>query len=207
LFASGILALIAAVVLAAGGSSRMGRPKQTLLLRGVPMLQVVLEVLRRTRVGRVVVVLGANEEEARHSIRLSDEVVVVNRSHRSGMSSSIRAGLRALGPDVEAAIIVLGDQPFISPATVDRLIKAYTASKSRVVVPVFEGRRGNPVLFDRALFPEIMKVRGDVGARAVVRANEGSLTEVRVGDRGTTVDMDTQADYERAVSKGRRPKT
>lgn len=187
--------MIAAVVLAAGESSRMGLPKQNLRLRGVPMLQAVLDTIRGTMVDRVVVVLGAHEPEVRKGVDFRGVRVVVNMAHREGMSASIRAGLAEV-PNAEAALIVLGDQPLLDPRTVDALIRAYRSSGSPIVVPVYEGRRGNPVLFDSRLFREVMAVTGDVGAKAVVRAHPREVLEVPVGDQGVVVDIDLPADYD-----------
>ena len=191
--------MIAAVVLAAGSSSRMGKPKQTLQLEGGPMLERVLQTLRQTKVGRVVVVLGAHSSVVRGWVKFGKEKVVVNPRFKEGMSGSIRLGL-AEAEEADAAMIVLGDQPFVSPGTIDRIIDAYVSSRSPVVVPVYHGRRGNPVLFDRSLFPQIRRIRGDVGAKSVVSGNEDKLLQVDVNDEGILVDIDTPSDYSNAVS-------
>jgi len=191
--------LIAAVVLAAGSSSRMGKPKQTLQLEDGPMLEMVLQTLRQTKVGRVVVVLGAHSSVVRGWVKFGKEKVVVNPRFKEGMSGSIRLGL-AEAEEADAAMIVLGDQPFVSPGTIDRIIDAYVSSRSPVVVPVYHGRRGNPVLFDRSLFPQIRRIRGDVGAKSVVSGNEDKLLQVDVNDEGILVDIDTPSDYSNAVS-------
>lgn len=191
--------MIVAIVLAAGMSARMGKPKQTLPIGGAPMLQKVLDALRHTKVAEVVVVLGANEREVRSRVKFGKEKVVVSRDYEKGMSESLRVGLAEVGPEGEAAMVVLGDQPFLRPETVDKLIDAYANSKSQIVVPVYGGRRGNPVLFDRRLFPRVMGVKGDVGAKSVVEDNEDVLLEVPVEDRGVSVDIDTPTDYAEAV--------
>jgi len=191
--------LIAAVVLAAGSSSRMGKPKQTLQLEGGPMLERVLQTLRQTKVDMVVVVLGAHASVVRGWVKFGKEKVVVNRRFKAGMSGSLRLGL-AEAEEADAAIVVLGDQPFVSPGTIDRIIDAYVSSRSPVVVPVYHGRRGNPVLFDRSLFPQIRRIRGDVGAKSVVSGNEDKLLQVDVNDEGILVDIDTPSDYSNAVS-------
>ena len=197
--------MIAAVVLAAGASSRMGRPKLTIPLDGVPMLERVLKTLRRSTVDRVVVVLGANAAELRAQVRFEGETVVVNQGFADGMSGSLRLGLGSVR-DAEAAIIVLGDQPFLLPATIDRLVAEHRASGAAIVVPTFHGNRGNPVLFDRSIFPQIARVSGDVGAKSVVQSNASDVLEVEVGDRGVLVDLDTPSDLRRE-SKFRQGRT
>jgi molybdenum cofactor cytidylyltransferase len=192
--------LIAAIVLAAGVSSRMGRAKQTLLLSGKPMLEMVLDAYRRAGVDMIVVVLGAHAAQIRKMVNLNKETVVLNRLFRNGMSGSLRLGLRAAEKDADAVIVALGDQPFLSPATIRSMIEAHSGSKAPVVVPVYHGVRGNPVLFDRSVFPELMRIRGDKGAKSVVERHRGSLREVPVEDRGVLVDIDTPSDYSKATA-------
>ena len=196
---------IIAIVLAAGLSTRMGKPKQTLAIDGKPMLQKVLEIFRKTKVDRAVVVLGAGEHEVRSRVRFKGEMVVFNPKYAEGMSGSLKLGLTAAGPWVEAMIVALGDQPYLSPATVDKMIRAYRRSGAPVVVPVYNGRRGNPVLFDRSTFADVMSIRGDEGARSVVEKNRRTLLEVPVSDRGVMTDIDTPADYRKATSTLRGP--
>jgi len=169
----------------------MGRPKQTLLLEGVPMLERVLETFRQSKTGKVVVVLGANAREVTSRVKFAQEVVVVNRRFAAGMSSSLKLGLEQVQDEAQAAIIALGDQPFVLSSTVDKLIDAYEESGARIVVPRYRGARGNPVLFDRSLFQQIERISGDVGAKSVVQKNEADVFEVEVADRGVLVDIDT----------------
>jgi len=191
--------LIAAVVLAAGVSSRMGKTKQTLPLNGVPMLERVLEIFRRPSVDRVVVVLGANEAQVRKRVKFADELVVVNPRFAEGMSSSLRFGLQYVRREADAAIIALGDQPFVHPTTIDRLVETYEQSRARIVIPTYLGARGNPVLFDRSVFPQVAKIRGDTGAKSVVQKNAADVLEVEVPDRGILVDIDTPSDLDGGV--------
>ena len=195
--------MIAAIVLAAGASSRMGRPKLTIPQDGVPMLGRVLETLRRSAVGRVIVVLGANAADVRKQVRFEGEVVVVNQRYADGMSGSLRLGLEKVG-DVDAAIFVLGDQPFVLATTIDRLVSEHESSGARIVVPTYQGTRGNPVLFDRSIFPLIARISGDVGARSVVQSRAADVLEVEVADRGVLVDIDTPSDLRRESEIRRR---
>ncbi|MDG6987711.1 MAG: nucleotidyltransferase family protein [Nitrososphaerota archaeon] len=187
--------LIVAIVLAAGESRRMGRPKQTLNVGGVPMLQRVLDMLRKTKVDRVVVVTGAHWEELRAAVKFGKEEVIHNEGYAEGMGSSLRAGIAAAGT-ADAVLIVLADQPSVLPDTVDALIAGYRSSEKRIVAPVYHGRRGNPVLFDRALFPKMSQVRGDVGAKAIVERNRDFLLEIPVEDDGVVTDIDEPDDLD-----------
>ena len=192
--------MISAVVLAAGLSTRMGVPKMLIPVEGRPMLQKVLEVFRRTRVGEVVVVLGAESRRILGEVGFLGERVVVIRGYRKGMSSSLRLGLARASPRADAVMIALGDQPFLSPSTVDRIIEAFLTRRPPVVVPVYDGVRGNPVLFARSVFPDVMKIEGDTGAKPVVAGYGDSVLEVPVRDRGVLLDIDTPDDYRRAKS-------
>jgi len=195
--------MIAAIVLAAGQSKRMGRPKQLLPLGRGTILGRVLQTFRSSKVDRIVVVLGSNASRVRRGLSLRRETVVVNKEFSAGMSASLKAGLMAVEDDADAVVIALGDQPFVSPGTVDSMIDAYHRERALVVVPVYRGRRGNPVLFDRRLFPQLKRIAGDLGAKSVVMQNESSLVEVEVDDEGVAVDIDTPDDYARRVSAGR----
>jgi len=190
--------LIAAVVLAAGLSTRMGRAKLILPIGGKTVLERVLDTYRGARVDDIVVVIGASAEQIRSSVRFDEERVVFNPEYRKGMSGSLKLGIEALGSETEAAIIALGDQPFLSSKTVDRLVDEYLATKAPIVVPVYRGQRGNPVLFDSSLFSQIREIEGDKGAKSVVLKNEARVREVAVEDEGVLLDIDTPSDYEKA---------
>jgi len=179
----------------------MGKPKQTLPLNGVPMLGRVLKIFRRSNVGRVVVVLGANAAEVRKRVKFADELVVVNPEFAGGMSSSLRLGLKHVGTKANAVIIALGDQPFVLPTTIDKLVETYMKSGARIVVPTYQGARGNPVLFDRGFIPQIARIRGDIGAKQVVQKNAADVLEVEVSDRGVLVDIDTPSDVRMEVRR------
>jgi molybdenum cofactor cytidylyltransferase len=178
--------MISAIVLAAGESTRFGRPKQLLFL------DRVLENLRGANLDDIVVVLGAHAEEIRRQVRFDNERVVVNPDYALGMSTSIQAGLRALPPGVEAAMIVLGDQPYVSPATLNELIAEFRRVRPPALSPTHDGRRGNPVVIAAALFPEMMALRGDAGFRAI--AGRHDVAELAVDDQGVLIDIDSPAD-------------
>ena len=187
--------MISGVVLAAGRSSRLGRPKQLLPLAGMPLLAHVLRNAMASSLDEVVLVLGHDATLIAAAVGQWGQRIVVNPDHAAGQSTSLRAGLRAIDPAAEAVVVLLGDQPEVGPAVVDALIEAYHATGGPIVVPAYGGRRGNPVLFARALFPALARVRGDEGARSVVRAHDAAAVSVAVSEGPPPRDVDTEADY------------
>jgi len=177
----------------------MGKPKQTISIGGVPLLEKVLRTFRKSNVGRVVVVLGADAAEVKKRVKFSEELIVVNSRFAEGMSGSLRLGVRRAGTEVDAVMIALGDQPFLLPSTIDKMVAAYEKSRARIVIPTYQGARGNPVLFDRSVFPQIARIRGDTGAKSVVQKNAADVVEVEVSDGGVLEDIDTPSDLERAL--------
>lgn len=189
--------MISGVILAAGGSSRLGRPKQLLPLGGLPLLAHALRHATASSLDQVVLVLG--HEAAAISAALGESAapvkIVVNPNYAAGQSTSVRAGLDALDPTSHAALFLLGDQPQVGPGLIDALLTAYRATNPPLVVPTYGGRPGNPILFDRALFPELAAIEGDEGARGVVRAHAADALRLPVGAGPPPPDVDTEADY------------
>jgi molybdenum cofactor cytidylyltransferase len=189
---------IGAVILAAGSSSRMGETKQLLHLEnGLTVLAQVLDRVRASRVDEIVLVLGHEAARVRCQIDARELNVVVNERYRDGMSTSLSLGLTSLRRDPAAAFIVLADQPFIQSATLDRLIDRYEQTRARIIVPFHNRTRGNPVLLDRSIFPEVMGLTGDVGARAIFGNHKDEILKVPVDDLGVLVDIDNREDWER----------
>lgn len=189
--------MISAIVLAAGQATRFGQCKQVLPLGGKTILDRVLDNLRASKVDEIVVVLGAYADEVRQKVRI-EERTVMNADYASGMSSSIQAGLRSLSEETEAALIVLGDQPFVAPRTIDLIIDTYRGTHPGAVIPTHNGSRGNPVLVDRSLFDEMLQIRGDAGCRAIFGGHGQSIVRLPVDDGGVLVDIDTKEDLDSA---------
>ncbi len=188
---------VTAILLAAGTSSRMGGPKPLSRLGGKPLLAHSLDALRASPVGEIVVVLGSDAGSIRREIPLDGTRVVLNAEFAEGMSSSIRAGLQAASERAEAFLIVLGDQPLVTSATIAGIIARYQTTHGPAIVPTFRGRRGNPVLFERSLLPEMQAIRGDIGCRAVLSAHAAEVVEFPVDDPGILLDVDTPKDLEK----------
>lgn len=190
-------ARVSTIVLAAGMSSRMGQPKPLVRVAGRTLLEQVLGALRRSRVGQVVVVLGHEADRIRREVPLGDATVVLNEDYANGMSTSLRAGLRVLDPRAKGFLVVLGDQPFVSPKTVDTLIDRWAVSGARILIPTFEGVRGNPVLLDRSLADDIETITGDQGCRGIFGDHPDEILEVPVPDPGILLDLDTKEQVDR----------
>jgi len=190
--------LVGAVVLAAGKSSRMGEPKQLVILDGRPLLAHTLENLRAARVSEIVLVLGFAGEVIRAKVELHGVKVVENKDYEQGMGSSLRAGLAALDSNIDASLMVLGDQPFAQSQTFNGIIDCYQHSEAQIVIPTYRGFRGNPVLLDRSVFAEVMALKGDVGCRAIFGDHSSGIVKVAVDDIGVLLDIDSRQDLAKA---------
>ena len=194
--------VIAAIVLAAGTSTRMGRPKLTLpMADGRPLVRVAVEQVLAAGVDDTVVVLGGDADAVSLALVPLPVRTVMNPRYAEGQSTSLRAGLDALPPGTEAAVVALGDQPLPDPSVIRRLVAALRATGRPIAVPVYRDGRGNPVLFAAALFSELRAVTGDRGGREVIARDPGRVAEVPV-DTPMPADVDTPEDYEAARRAG-----
>jgi len=188
---------VAGVVLAAGASTRFGRPKQLLDWNGRPLVAHTADVALSAGLDPVVVVLGCQAKDVRAALGERPVLTAMNWRWEEGLSTSVQAGLAALPLDVEAAVFFQCDQPLVSPALVARLTARWKETQAPIVHPVHAGRRATPVLFARALFPELAAVRGDEGGRSLIARDASRVATVEVDDPAILADIDTPADYRR----------
>lgn len=186
---------VAAIVLAAGGSRRLGRPKQLVQWRGRPLLEGVVSAVAGWPVSLVVVVIGAAEDEVLEAVDFGDAVVAVNPEWEEGIASSIRVGLDVLSRDrrIDAAFIALGDQPRIPSEVPGALIAALEDSGRQAAVPKYRYERANPVLIHRSLWPRLMSLEGDSGAARLLQTHPEWVEEVWI-DHTPPIDIDTRDD-------------
>jgi molybdenum cofactor cytidylyltransferase len=186
---------VAAIVLAAGGSRRLGRPKQLVQWRGRPLLEGVVSAVAGWPVSVVVVVIGASEDEVLEAVDFGDAIVAVNPEWEEGIASSIRVGLDVLSRDrrIDAAFIALGDQPRIPPEVPGALIAALEDSGRQAAVPKYRYERANPVLIHRSLWPRLMSLEGDSGAARLLQTHPEWVEEVWI-DHTPPIDVDTRDD-------------
>jgi molybdenum cofactor cytidylyltransferase len=196
--------VIAAIVLAAGRATRFGAQKLLAPLRGKPLAQWAVERVLASAVDDVVVVVGGGGDALRAALFDLPVRCVVNPDSQDGMSSSLRAGISALAPGTEAALVVLGDQPDVHSEVIDRVVAAYRQTGKPVVVPVYADGRGHPVLFGASVFPELMAVRGDRGGREVIARDPERVATVAFA-RPAPADVDTREDYDRLSGRAGLP--
>jgi CTP:molybdopterin cytidylyltransferase MocA len=188
---------VSAIVLAAGGGSRFGGGKLLARLGGQPIIEAVLDNLRGAPVDEVIVVVGADTTRLREVCERNGARTVANEEWERGQSTSVLAGLRACDVKSRAAVVLLGDQPFVGAPAVERLVAAF-AEGANVAVATYGGKRRNPVLFSREVWPLLeAELAGDEGARSVLRRHPELVVEVPCEGVGDPTDIDTREDLRR----------
>jgi len=187
--------MINAVVLAAGASKRMGKPKPLLRFKDGTFLGQIISVLKLSDADRITVVLGAENQIIRKSVDLSGTDVVINEDFQRGQLSSLLAAIETTPPQTQAIIVCLADMPFISVEVVNQIIAKFRETSAAIVVPVLNGKRGHPTLFARPLFDELLSAPQEQGARFVLYSNEQRIVELQTSDSGILIRIDTPDDY------------
>ena len=193
--------MIAAVVLSAGESSRMGRPKALLPIDGQTFIARIVGALKQTPIGTVIVVLGHNAEEIKQRVENLPIEILVNPDYKLGQLSSLQVAVRHLEKmaDCDGMLVHLVDHPYIDAKLVESMIERFHAGGKLIVVPRHGGKRGHPVIFSRKLFGELLAAPMDRGAKAVVDAHRDDTLEIDTGDSGVTIDIDTPELYRQHV--------
>jgi len=181
--------MLAAVILSGGASRRMGTPKALVSYQGTSFLEHLLSVTNHPSIGARRVVLGADAEPISKEIALAPEEIVVNREWEKGQLSSIHAALRTLPSMMEGMLLCPVDHPLVSASLVGSLIDAFLATRAPVVVPIYEGRRGHPVIFSAVTFQELLNAPMHQGARAVVWAHTAKVCEVSTPEEGCILNL------------------
>ena len=205
--------MLSGVILAAGSSTRMGQPKQLLPLAGKPLLLHAIDAAATSCLDEVIVVLGAHAEKIESALRLppgGKVRIVVNDQYEDGQSTSLRLGLRSASADSRASAVLLGDQPFVTAELIDKVAAAFEAGDAPITRPVYVAANGDvvpghPVFIARRIWPDVERLKGDEGARALLAAHPDWLQEVRMAGAPAT-DIDTQADYQRALNAPAKPR-
>ncbi len=210
----------AALILAAGSSSRMGAGRHKLLLPlgDRPVLAHVIAATLASQARPIMLVLGHQAQQVRMQIAAYTDhpaiLSVENPAYLQGMSTSLRAGLQALinnenkseapSHSLDGVLIVLGDQPLMTSHIIDALITSKQTTGKRIIIPFYNGTRGNPVLFDASLFPDLLEITGDGGARSVIERHQQEVVKIELGASMASYDVDTWEAYQEVVAEWER---
>jgi len=181
--------MLAAVILSGGASRRMGSPKALLPYQGRPFLEHLLEVTHHPEIGVRRVVLGAHAEPIARAVHLNPDEIVINDRWDDGQLSSIHAALRSLPDGTDGMLLCLIDHPLISATLVSDLIDRFQKTGKAIVLPIYKGRRGHPVIFAASLYGELLTAPLDTGARAVVWAHQADVEELATSEEGCILNL------------------
>lgn len=187
--------MINAIVLAAGESKRMGKPKPLLPFGDTTFLGRVISVLGSSDVDATTVVIGAEADAVGKSVDLSGVRVVINKNYKKGQLSSLIAAMVDIPDGTEAILLCLVDHPFVTTQVVNAMANTFRQTGSHIIVPVFNGERGHPTLFAKPLFGELSSAPAERGARHVLYSNESKVLELETSERGILIGIDTPEDY------------
>lgn len=189
---------VAGIVLAAGSASRMKQPKLLLPWKEEPLIRHAVKIALNC-LSPVIVVTGAWEKEVTEALSDLPVKIIHNRDWKDGQSTSIRAGINALHPDVDAAFFLLGDQPYVSSNLLQGMLEKYHQVHPGILAPYIGDKRSNPVLFDRSIFIELCQIEGDVGARAIFKNHQ--IASFAWQDERLLLDIDTPEDYQKMTAE------
>lgn len=193
---------IGAIILAAGMSKRMGMPKLLLPLNGEPLISYSISLALKQKLNPIVVIAGQYIKEIEKVIDCDFVTYLYNPDYQSGMASSLKLGIEAVSSQVEAAMIFLGDQPFVPDQVVHTLLTEYERNKEKgihIVRPRYVGELGHPILFDTRLFEHFTKIEGDEGGRSIIVNHKEQLKIIDFSECLWGMDVDTPEDYKRVV--------
>ena len=193
---------IGAVILAAGESSRFGRPKQLVQFRGKSLVRRVVDAAKDANCSAIVVVLGSKREQIERELKETAAIVAENEDWRRGIGSSIRVGVESAvnqAPDIEAILLLTCDQPFMKTNTIERLIAMREKTKRAIVASSYSKTLGVPALFDRSCFQELLALNDETGAKTIILSSRERVAELLFPEG--KIDIDTAADYEKLTAQ------
>ncbi len=196
------MVFISAVILAAGESKRMGQPKLSMVWEGKTILEHTIDNYLNSMASETIVVLGYKAKELTRVIGDRPAISVVNPAYREGMSSSLISGIKSVSPRTQGIILALADQPAIDSQTINKLIEIFGKRQKNIVIPVYQGKLGHPVIFHIKYREELLNIRGDIGAREVIQRHADNVLEVAVDCKGVLIDIDTPSDFHNHLNKG-----
>lgn len=189
------------ILLAAGTSGRLGRPKQLLMYKGKTLLQGAIETAKASGATYIILVLGARQAELAPTFKQDDIILVNNEEWQLGMSSSIRSGLNKIlqiEPEINAVVFMACDQPFVNKVLINNLLKKYDETDNPIIASGYGNSVGIPALFDRKMFGHLLALQGEGGAKKIISENSMQLSVVDFKEG--VIDIDTESDYEKLIA-------
>jgi molybdenum cofactor cytidylyltransferase len=191
----------AGIILAAGASTRFGRPKQLLRLNDKYLIEWVLDAALNAKLNRIILVLGHSHQKIQQTLSLKLRhpklQIEINPHPEKGQSCSLQQGLSRVRDTFPAAMFLLADQPFVDAATLNFLLEQFWSGDKDICVPTFAGKKRNPCIFRKNFYPQIMDIIGDTGARQIIKANPENVLEVDIKNPRFFLDVDTPEDLEK----------
>jgi len=192
---------VAAIILSAGTSRRMGQPKALMKLNGKTFLQQIIDVLSATSISNITVVLGSSAQQICASLSDFCGKIIINEHWQQGQLSSVIAGIDSLGENfVDAIMLCPVDHPLISENVIQELLCAFETTKKKIILPKYCGRRGHPIIFSRDIFSEIRNAPTEIGARSVLHKFPNEICEVQTNEECVLANIDTREDYEKYIA-------
>ena len=192
--------MIGGIILSAGESKRMGEPKALLKIGKTIFVNHIIEVLCGANIKEIVTVLGHNYKQILENINRDNTEIVINYNYKEGQLSSLISGLEFFQEkDVEGVIVCLVDHPLLSENLVKSMVDAFKMSGKKIVVPVYRGKRGHPVIFSRSIFEQIRNASPEVGAREVLWKNKNDVFELETDDESVLIGINTPEDYKKFI--------
>ena len=193
----------AGVILAAGESIRFGKPKQLLKLKDRYLIDWVLDAAIGSRLEKTLLVLGHQHQKILNAMgekaRQPDLEIVINSNFQNGQSTSLQAGVSRIRKAYPSIMFLLGDQPMLSADIIDALLEQFWSSDKDICVPVYDGKRGNPVIFSNKFYDLLEEIKGDIGARNLIKNHPDLVGEVEINNPLCFMDIDTQGDYDKLI--------
>ena len=193
--------MVSAILLAAGESKRMSKPKQLLPFGRSTILEQSIDNLLSSKANEVIVVLGHRAEEMRNKIATRPVKIAINPNYHQGMGTSIATGLSLVDGKAEAVMLALADQPLVDSKVIDLVIDGFMAYNKGVVIPTYQGRRGHPVIFAIKYKGELSGLKGDIGGRQIIEEHPDDILELAVDSPDINIDIDTAENYVQAAGK------
>ena len=189
--------MITAILLAAGQSKRLrGENKLTKLFKGKPLINNILFSLIKSKVNKIIIVLGFEHLKIKTKLLKSKKInFVINKNYKKGMSSSIKTGLKKLSKNSQGFLIVLGDMPNITQTTINKICLSITRSDKEIILPKFKNKTGNPIGFKQSMIKNIYKIKGDRGAKDMIKKNNKKIKFLNINSKSILVNLNTKRNF------------